>query len=66
MSDIGSSSGGGNTSASVLCTLCNTDLTPLGVAARNAHVEECLDTSVIVPDRPALTETDDLSATLAL
>ncbi|KAJ2499347.1 hypothetical protein GGH96_003573 [Coemansia sp. RSA 1972] len=64
MSDISSSA-----RARINCSLCNTDLTPLGAAARNAHVEECLDTSVIVPasvpDRSTLAESDDLSVTLA-
>ncbi|KAJ2645767.1 hypothetical protein IWW40_005871 [Coemansia sp. RSA 1250] len=56
------------TTSTIRCTLCNADLTLLDALARNSHVEQCLDTSVLVQEPTAdyATATDiiDVSGTL--
>ncbi|KAJ1989261.1 hypothetical protein GGI25_004803 [Coemansia spiralis] len=34
--------GAGDSAANIYCLVCNEDITELGIAARNAHTEECL------------------------
>ncbi|KAJ2077929.1 hypothetical protein H4R24_004814 [Coemansia sp. RSA 988] len=54
-----------NSNSPLLCTLCGMDITVLEALERNAHVEECLDTSrVVSPPRESSSDAELTTATL--